>query len=92
MYEGGVVMKVSKGTVIRTALLILAILNNLLCLFDKSPLPIEDEMVESVVSFCFTTGTALVAWWKNNSFTQAALAGDEVMKSLKQGDKRTCRM
>ena len=24
----------------------------------------------------FTTVAALIAWWKNNSFTQAALAGD----------------
>ena len=80
-------MKVSKGTVIRTALLILAIINNLLALFDKSPLPIEDEMLEEVISFLFTTGTALVAWWKNNSFTQAALAGDAVMHDLKKGLK-----
>ncbi len=76
-------MKVSKGTIIRTALLVLAIVNNLLALFNKSPLPIEDETIEAVISFLFTTGTAIVAWWKNNSFTSAALAGDEVMKQLK---------
>ncbi|MBO7673283.1 phage holin [bacterium] len=80
---GGVVMKVSKGTIIRTALLVLAIVNNLLALFNKSPLPIEDDTIEAVISFLFTTGTAIVAWWKNNSFTSAALAGDEVMKQLK---------
>ena len=77
-------LKVSKGTIIRTVLLILAILNNLLALFGKSPLPIEDETVEEVISFLFTTGTALVAWWKNNSFTDAALKGDAVMRSLKE--------
>lgn len=76
--------KISKGTVIRTVLLILAILNNLLALFGKSPLPIEDETVEQVISFLFTTGTALAAWWKNNSFTDAALKGDAVMRSLKE--------
>ena len=80
-------MKVSKGTVIRTALLILAIINNLLALFGKSPLPIDDETVQEVISFLFTTGTALWAWWKNNSFTQEALTGDAVMRNLKARNK-----
>lgn len=76
--------KISKGTIIRTTLLILAILNNLLALFGKSPLPFDDETVEEVISFLFTTGTALAAWWKNNSFTEAALKGDAVMRQLKE--------
>lgn len=80
-------LKVSKGTVIRTTLLILAILNNLLALFGKSPLPIDDETVEEVISFLFTTGAALAAWWKNNSFTSAALEGDALMRQMKERDK-----
>lgn len=80
-------LKVSKGTVIRTTLLVLAILNNLLALFGKSPLPIDDETVEEVISFLFTTGAALAAWWKNNSFTDAALEGDEVMRQMKERDR-----
>lgn len=80
-------MKVSKGTITRTVLLILAISNNLLALFDKSPLPIDDEMVEQVICFLFTTGTALWAWWKNNSFTEAALKGDAVMRNIKVRNK-----
>lgn len=80
-------LKISKGTVIRTTLLVLAILNNFLVLFGKSPLPIEDETVEEVISFLFTTGAALAAWWKNNSFTDAALKGDAVMRQIKERDK-----
>lgn len=80
-------LKVSKGTVIRTTLLILAILNNLLALFGKSPLPIDDETVEEIISFLFTTGAALAAWWKNNSFTSAALEGDALMRQMKERDK-----
>lgn len=80
-------LKISKGTVIRTTLLVLAILNNLLALFGKSPLPIDDETVEEVISFLFTTGAALAAWWKNNSFTDAALKGDAVMRQIKERDK-----
>lgn len=77
-------LKVSKGTVIRTSLLVLALLNNLLALFGKSPLPIENETVEEIISFIFTAGTSLIAWWKNNSFTDAALKGDAVMRQIKE--------
>lgn len=77
-------LKVSKGTVIRTSLLVLALLNNLLALFGKSPLPIDDETVKEVISFIFTAGTSLIAWWKNNSFTDAALKGDAVMRQIKE--------
>ena len=80
-------MTISKGTIIRTVCLVLAIVNNALALFNKSPLPIDDEMLTQIVSFCFTVGAAIVAWWKNNSFTQAAIEADEVMKELKSGVK-----
>lgn len=73
-------LKISKGTLIRTVILVLAIANNALALWGKSPLPIDDAMVEEVVSFLFTTAAALVTWWKNNSFTQAALIGDAAME------------
>lgn len=76
-----------KDTVIRTAILVLALVNNALALFGKSPLPISDESVVTVISFLFTTITALVNWWYNNSFTKPAVLADDYMKSLKEGDK-----
>ena len=67
----------SKATIIRTVILVLAIANNALAIAGKSPLPIDDEMVTEVISFAFTTGAAIVTWWKNNSFTQKAIEADE---------------
>lgn len=75
--------KISKGTIIRTAVLALAIINNALAIGGKSPLPISDQTVTETISFVFTTGAALIAWWKNNSFTPAAIAGDEKMVETK---------
>ena len=65
--------KISKGTITRTACLILAIINSGLAIFGKSPLPIENETVTEVISFIFTTIASLVAWWKDNDITQKAL-------------------
>lgn len=75
--------KIKKETIIRTAVLLLAIANNALAIAGKSPLPFDDQTVTEVISFAFTTAASLVAWWKNNSFTQAAIEADETLDKLK---------
>ena len=78
-------MNISSGTIIRTALLILALINQFLTIMNISPLPIEDEQLTELLSLAFTIGTSLWAWWKNNSFTQEAIKADEYLTSLKNG-------
>ena len=70
-------LNVKKETIIRTAVLVLALVNNALVIFNKNPLPISDETVTNIISLVFTNGAALIAWWKNNSFTQSALNADD---------------
>lgn len=72
--------KVTKGTIIRTAVLALAIINNALAIFGKSPIPLDDQTITEVISFAFTTGAAFAAWWKNNSFTQKAIEADKNLR------------
>ena len=79
-------MKISKGTIIRTALLVLAIVNNVLALFGKAPLPITNEQLELIISTIFTVVMAVINWWKNNSFTKEAIEADEYLARLKGGD------
>ena len=74
---------IKQETIIRTIILFLAIINNALALFNKSPLPIDNETVSMVVSFIFTTGASLWTWWKNNSFTENAIKADNYLKELK---------
>lgn len=79
-------MKVSKGTIVRTALLLLAIINNLLAIFGKAPLPITNEQLELIVSTIITVVMAVINWWKNNSFTKAAIQGDMLKDRLKNAE------
>ena len=79
-------MKISKGTIIRTALLALAIINNLLALFGKAPLPITNEQLELIISTIFTVAMAIINWWKNNSFTKPAIQGDVLMNRLRKNE------
>lgn len=78
---------VTAGTIARTACLLLALANQVLSALGKPVLPIESETVQQLVTAGITTVTALVAWWKNNSFTPAALEADKTFDRLKAQGK-----
>jgi SPP1 family holin len=78
---------ISAGTIARTACLLLALTNQVLSALGKPVLPIESATVEQLVTAGITTVTALVAWWKNNSFTAAALEADKTYNRLKAQGK-----
>ena len=76
-------MNITAGTVARTIILALALVNQVLSAIGRPLLPIEDAQIETLVTTGWTVVAAMVAWWKNNSFTVAAQKGDEVMKQEK---------
>ncbi len=75
----------SHGTIVRTIVLILAILNQLLTSWGKNPLPWSEEELYEGVSAGITALSALISWWKNNSITREAQLADEYLKKLKAG-------
>lgn len=77
-------MTISAGTIARTIILVLALVNQLLTATGHSVINISDESINTLISTGFTIVTAIVAWWKNNSFTQSALKADEVMREGKE--------
>lgn len=78
---------ISAGTIARTACLLLALTNQVLSALGKPVLPIESATVEQLVTAGITVVTALIAWWKNNSFTAAALEADKTFDRLKAQGK-----
>lgn len=77
--------KISAATLARTACLLLALTNQVLSACGKPVLPIESDTVEQLVTAGITTVAALVAWWKNNSFSTNAIRADQYMKDLNKG-------
>ena len=75
--------KISAATLARTAALALALTNQVLSACGKPMLPIESATVEQLVTAGITTIAALIAWWKNNSFTKEAIAADKEYDRLK---------
>ena len=79
---------ITAGTIARTAVLLLALTNQMLSAMGKSPLPIESTTVEQLLTAGITTIAALVAWWKNNSFTKEAIAADKEYDRLKAKSRK----
>lgn len=79
---------ITAGTIARTVVLLLALTNQMLSAMGKSPLPIESTTVEQLVTAGITTIAALVAWWKNNSFTKEAIAADKEYDRLKAKSRK----
>ena len=76
--------KISAATIARTAVLLLALTNQVLSALGKPMLPIESQTVEQLVTAGITTVAALISWWNNNSFTSAAIQADAEYARLKQ--------
>lgn len=75
---------VTAGTIARTACLVLALVNQILMVLGYKVIDVSDATVNTLITTGFTVVTALIAWWKNNSFTQAAIEADKVMRELKE--------
>lgn len=83
-------MKVTAGTISRTIILALALINQALTLSGKQIISIADDDIYQVVSLIFTISASISAWWKNNSFTSKAIKADKYLNNLKNNDTNIC--
>ena len=76
--------KVSTATIVRTVCLALALVNQLLSAGGHSVIPIDNETVNQLVTAGVTIVTAIVNWWYNNSFTEAAIEADKTFERVRE--------
>ncbi|MCA1182104.1 phage holin [Bacillus licheniformis] len=76
-----------KGTVVRTVLLFIALVNQTLIMFGKPVLPISEDQVNTLAdalylagSTVFTIVTSIAAWYKNNYVTSKGKLQKEALK------------
>lgn len=81
--------KVSVETIIRTIVLAVTLVNQVLTMFGKNPLPFAEDELYALLSTAATIAATLWAWWKNNSFTAAAIEADEYLAGIKSENKET---
>lgn len=80
-------LSVKASTIVRTIVLAITLINQILSSTGHAIIPIESETVETLVTSIITVVVGVYCFWKNNSFTQAALKADEVMNELKAQSK-----
>ncbi len=78
---------VSKDTWARTIFLFLSLANQLLAVFGKDTLEFTEDEIYQWVSILATIISTVMAWWKNNSFSQTAQAADVVLKNLNEAKR-----
>ena len=74
---------IKTDTIVRTIVLIIALVNQVLAIAGKEIFPVTEDQVYQIVSLIATIGASLWAWWKNNSFTKKAIKADKLLDQLK---------
>lgn len=81
--------KIPTDTLVRTIVLVVALLNQILTAAGKNPIPYSDDELYTALTTALTVAATLWAWWRNNSLTEAAQAADEVKDAINSGDITT---
>ena len=69
-------------TIIRTVVLAVALINQILAICGKDTIPLYESDIAQIITLAVTIGSTLWAWWKNNSFTHNAIKADDYKKHL----------
>lgn len=79
---------VNRDTIIRTVILFMALINQILTSTGHTMIPVSDDQIAEAITLAVTIGASVWAWWKNNSFTREAIKADAVMRELKEVHSR----
>jgi SPP1 family holin len=80
-------MKITKGTITRSVLLFIVVLNMLLKKMGLNPLIIDKGTTAYFVETILELLVIMVSFWKNNSFSKNAIRADEFLKALREGEE-----
>ena len=78
--------KIPTETIIRAIVLFVTLVNTILTMSGKNPLPFAEDELYAWLSAAATVAATLWAWWKNNSCTPEAIQADKYLAELKAND------
>lgn len=79
-------MQISKGTIVRTVMLIIVIINLVLKQLGHDLINVSESEILTAVEMIIELAVIVVSFWKNNSYTQNAIKADEFLRNLKSLD------
>ena len=82
-------MKISKGTIIRTIALAVVLLNLFLKALGKPLIEFDEATAMCWLEYIIEVAVIVVAFWKNNSFSKAAIKADSFLRMLRDEESAT---
>ena len=79
-------MKVTKSTIVRTILIVIAILNFALEKFGVDVIPVSESWILMALETAIEIAIVAVGFWKNNSYTEKAIKADAFLKELRESE------
>ena len=74
--------KITKGTIIRTAVLFIVIINFILQKLGMDIIDASESEIANFIEMLISVATIVVAWWENNSVSQNAIKADMFLQQL----------
>lgn len=81
-------MKISKGTIVRTILLMVTLINLALQHFNIDMIKVGESEIASIIEYIIQIAIIVVGFWKNNSYTENAIKADDFLKKLKEMEEK----
>lgn len=79
-------MKISKGTIVRTVLIAIVIINRLLEINGKSIINVSESEIAMFLEYVLEVGIIVAGFWYNNSFTEKAKKAQQFLEELKESE------
>lgn len=76
-------MKISKWTIARTIGVVLVIVNMVLQRMGYDVINVSESEILAFVEVLIEIAIIIVAWWKNNSFSEKAIKADAFLQTLR---------
>lgn len=80
-------VKITKGTIIRTIALAVVLLNMALKALGKPLIEYDEGTVMYWLEYFIEVAVIITTFWKNNSFSPAAIKADKFMNDLKESEQ-----
>lgn len=79
-------MQISKGTIVRTIMLVIVIINLVLKRLGHDLINVSESEILTFIEMLIEVAVIVVNFWKNNSFTENAKRADEFLKTLRESE------
>ena len=80
-------MKISNGTIVRTIMMLLVIVNIVLQHMGYDIIDVDESAILTLVELLIEIAIMIVGFWKNNSYTEKAIKADEFLQKLRDSDE-----